>query len=152
MLYFLSVSFWEDLSKLLEEIKIKSTEHYGERLVSLVVFGSVAGGRATPESDIDLLIVLEEKPKGSYLTYMDFYDNVESRLRNLKNLGMRLSPIFLKKSSLREYLPWLWDTEFIVLYDKDGFFQGFLRRLEKFKRKIKIVKKPMPHFVVKNGK
>ena len=151
MLYFLSVSFWEDLSKLLEEIKIKSTEHYGERLVSLVVFGSVAGGRATPESDIDLLIVLEEKPKGSYLTYMDFYDNVESRLRNLKNLGMRLSPIFLKKSSLREYLPWLWNTEFIVLYDKDGFFQGFLRRLEKFKRKIKIVKKPMPHFVVKNG-
>ncbi len=152
MLYFLSVSFWEDLSKLLEEIKIKSTEHYGERLVSLVVFGSVAGGRATPESDIDLLIVLEEKPKGSYLTYMDFYDNVESRLRNLKNLGMRLSPIFLKKSSLREYLPWLWNTEFIVLYDKDGFFQGFLRRLEKFKRKIKVVKKPMPHFVVKNGK
>ena len=81
---------------------------------------------------------------------MEFYENVESKLKSLEKLGMRLSPIFLKRSSLREDIPWLWDTEFIVLYDKDNFFKNFLKRLEKFKGKIKYVKKPMPHFVLRD--
>ncbi len=145
------MSFNEELRELLEEIKEKAVEHYGERLVSLVVFGSVAGGRATPESDVDLLIVLKEKPKSSYRTYMDFYDNVESKLKSLESLKIRISPIFLKETSLKENLPWLWDTEFIILYDKDGFFQEFLKKLEKFKTRIKLVKKPMLHFLLRDG-
>ncbi len=145
------MSFNEELRELLEEIKEKAVEHYGERLVSLVVFGSVAGGRATPESDVDLLIVLKEKPKSSYRTYMDFYDNVESKLKSLESLKIRISPIFLKETSLKENLPWLWDTEFIILHDKDGFFQEFLKKLEKFKTRIKLVKKPMLHFLLRDG-
>ncbi len=145
------MSFNEELRELLEEIKEKAVEHYGERLVSLVVFGSVAGGRATPEPDVDLLIVLKEKPKSSYRTYMDFYDNVESKLKSLESLKIRISPIFLKETSLKENLPWLWDTEFIILYDKDGFFQEFLKKLEKFKTRIKLVKKPMLHFLLRDG-
>ncbi len=146
------MDFKKKLERFLEEIKEKATQHYKDRLLSLVVFGSVAKGKATPESDVDLLIVLEDKPKSSYETYMDFYENVESKLKSLEKLGMRLSPIFLRRSSLREDMPWLWDTEFIVLYDRDNFFKNFLKRLEEFKGKIKYVKKPMPHFVFKDGK
>ncbi len=152
MLYSKTVDFKKALEELLKEVKEKTTKHYGNRLVSLVVFGSVAKGKATPESDVDLLIVLEDKPKSSYETYMDFYENVESKLKSLEKLGMRLSPIFLRKSSLREDIPWLWGTEFIVLYDKEGFFKNFLKKLERFKSKIKLIKKPMPHFVLKDGK
>ncbi len=146
------MDFGRSLEELLEEIKEKALNHYGENLVSLVIFGSVAKGKATPESDVDLLIVLENKPGGSYETYMDFYENVESRLERLDKLGMRLSPVFLRRTSLKEEIPWLWDTEFIVLHDKEGFFRDFLRRLERFKSRLELVKKPMPHFVVKDGK
>lgn len=57
---------------------------------------------------------------------------------------MRVFPIFIKRDSLREDLPWLWDTEFIILYDRDEFFQNFIRKLEEFKKKkLKFVKKPI---------
>ena len=140
------------LNILLSEIREKAKKHYRDRLVSLVVFGSVAKGKATPTSDVDLLIVLEDKPESSFKTYMDFYENVESKLRYIDDVGLRLSPIFLKRSSLKEEIPWLWDTEFIVLYDKNGFFHKFLKRLERFKKRINFIEKPMPHFVIKDGK
>ena len=38
---------------------------YGERLVRAVLFGSYARGEATPESDVDVLVVLREK-RSSY--------------------------------------------------------------------------------------
>ncbi len=38
-------------------------KHYGERLVSAALFGSIARGNATPSSDIDLLLVIEGLPK-----------------------------------------------------------------------------------------
>jgi predicted nucleotidyltransferase len=34
-------------------------QHYGPRLKQVILFGSAARGEATPESDIDLLVVLE---------------------------------------------------------------------------------------------
>ncbi len=145
------MSFKTILNTLLSEIREKARKHYRDRLVSLVVFGSVAKGKATPTSDIDLLIVLEDKPESSFKTYMDFYENVESKLNIIEDISIRISPIFLKKTSLKEEIPWLWDTEFIVLYDKNGFFDRFLKRLERFKKRIKFIEKPMPHFVIKDG-
>jgi hypothetical protein len=38
----------------------------GDRLVSVVLFGSVARGDARASSDIDLLIVVEGLPKGHF--------------------------------------------------------------------------------------
>jgi predicted nucleotidyltransferase len=38
---------------------------YGERLISLAVFGSWARGTATPASDLDLLVVAEPLPHAS---------------------------------------------------------------------------------------
>ncbi len=138
--------FKSALHTLISEIEEKVKAHYKDRLVSLVIFGSVAKGKATPVSDVDLLIVLEDKPESSFKTYMDFYENVESKLKYIDNIGLRLSPIFLKKSSLKEEIPWLWDTEFIVLYDKNSFFSEFLKRLERFKKKDKVYRKAYASF------
>ncbi len=129
------------------ELREKALSYYKNRLISLVVFGSVAKNTWTPESDIDVLIVLEEKSKSSYRTYMEFYENVEEKL----NLRIRISPIFLERTSLKETLPWLWDTSFIILYDKNDFFKNFLKKLEGFKSKLKFIKDPMPHYVLKDG-
>lgn len=46
--------------KLLEETRA----FYGDRLVSLVVFGSVARGTYREDSDLDVLIIAERLPLG----------------------------------------------------------------------------------------
>jgi len=48
------------LSILLNELKARLVELYGQRLFSLILFGSQARGEATPDSDIDVMAVLNE--------------------------------------------------------------------------------------------
>ena len=44
---------------LLQSIKQRLGEHYGERLKGVVLFGSEARGEAGEESDVDLLVLLD---------------------------------------------------------------------------------------------
>lgn len=53
-----------DTLNLLDRLTLLCKEHYKERLISLVVFGSVGRGTAGPDSDIDLLLVVNEFPAG----------------------------------------------------------------------------------------
>lgn len=43
----------------LDELRARLRELYGERLVKLVLFGSQARGDARPDSDIDVMVVLK---------------------------------------------------------------------------------------------
>ena len=47
----------------LEEFVSKLTAGSRENLLSVVLFGSVAAGKATPESDLDVLLIFGERPK-----------------------------------------------------------------------------------------
>ncbi len=49
----------EDIAPILDELKLRLREFYGERLVKLVLFGSRARGDNEPDSDIDVLVVLD---------------------------------------------------------------------------------------------
>ena len=40
------------------------TSVLGDRLISVVLFGSVADGRARPDSDVDMLLVVHDLPPG----------------------------------------------------------------------------------------
>ena len=83
---------------LLTRINRVLRQHYGDRLVSAVVYGSV--GRGTPgfDSDIDLLVVAEPLPRGRMARVREF-DSVEStlepRIWSLEKLGIftSLSPM-----------------------------------------------------------
>ena len=48
----------KQLFVLLNELKSGLVELYGDRLFSVILFGSHARGEATPESDIDVMVVL----------------------------------------------------------------------------------------------
>lgn len=48
----------ETLSILLADLKAKLIELYGDRLFSLILFGSQARGEATSDSDIDVMVIL----------------------------------------------------------------------------------------------
>ena len=74
------------LEALLEALK----NVFGERLVSVVVYGSVARGEAGPDSDIDLLIVAEGLPRGMTRRLEVFEEAerlVEHSLERLRSMG-----------------------------------------------------------------
>ncbi len=146
------MSYKELIKELLEELKERSLNCFGDRLYSLVVFGSVASGLNTPESDVDVIYILKNF-RGSYEEFSLYYSCVEENLKTLKDLkklriNTFISPIFLDINHLTVRMPIFWKTEFIVLYDK-GVFRKFLSDLKKFKReKLIYHDKPMPYFEV----
>jgi len=46
--------------QLLQTCKERLASHYGSRFKGLILYGSMARGTADPESDVDLLVLLEE--------------------------------------------------------------------------------------------
>ena len=64
-----------DIAPLLHDFKIGAQKLYGERLKSIILFGSFARGEARADSDVDILLVLEDAD-------VDFYQEVK-RLSDL---------------------------------------------------------------------
>ena len=67
---------------ILKQLIIEARRFYGERLVSLAVFGSVGRGTFRPDSDIDVLLVINDLPNGRLLRVNEF-NEVEARLEPL---------------------------------------------------------------------
>jgi predicted nucleotidyltransferase len=50
----------KDIKEILEEVGEKLKKLYGENLRGIILYGSYARGEATEDSDIDLIILLED--------------------------------------------------------------------------------------------
>ena len=48
------------ISRILSTLLCQLSQHYQERLDRVILFGSYARGEATSDSDIDILVILEE--------------------------------------------------------------------------------------------
>ncbi len=113
-------------------------EHLGDRLVSVVLFGSVARGEAGPDSDVDLLIVGEGFPPGRFarLRLLEEADRAfEPELEALRGRGIhtRLSRVIKTRAEAGRTVPLYLDLveDAHLLYDRDGFFAGVLVRLRR---------------------
>lgn len=118
--------------RLLEEVR----QHYGQRLVSLVLFGSVARGTQTPDSDLDFLVVAESLRPGRMKRVEDFAAveaALEPDLMRMKETGIStsLSPVFKTPEEILRGSPLFLDMveDARLLYDRDGLFQEVLDRL-----------------------
>jgi predicted nucleotidyltransferase len=69
----------EDLKLLLAELKHGLINLYGQHLVALLLYGSYARGEQEPESDLDILIILDD------------YDLYSCEIKRTSELISRLS-------------------------------------------------------------
>jgi hypothetical protein len=123
---------------LLERFHAACRRHYGERLVSVVVFGSVGRGVAGPESDIDLLVVANPLPDGRVARVRDFADverDLDQDLAAAWRAGWnaRLSPVFKTPVEVEAGSPLFLDMvdDARLLTDRDGFMRQTLDRLRR---------------------
>jgi predicted nucleotidyltransferase len=126
---------FEDLQeRLLAEVKTL----YSNRLVSLVLFGSVARGTPGPESDIDFLIVADPLPNGRMRRVAEFEaaeGNLGPYLQTYSQEGVFtcLSPVFKTPAEVKQgsllFLDMVDDAR--IVYDRNGFFERYLNGLRK---------------------
>ena len=104
------------------------SEHLGTRLVSLVLFGSVARGEARKSSDIDLLVIAEGFPRSLWERRQPLLAEW-SRVRAEKGLpAVEWNLVTKSPEEARYHSPLYLDIteDGILLVDRDGFFQAVL--------------------------
>lgn len=134
--------------ELLNDLRERVVDSFSGRLVALVVFGSWAKGVSTPESDMDILIVLNKED--GYRDYEEFFEKVESPLKDRYGI-VKLSPVIRGDDHVSGLTSFLWDESYIILFDRDDFFSKVVEAIRRLKKEGKIIykKRPLPHYVTK---
>lgn len=111
--------------------------HYGERLVSLAVFGSVGRGVPRADSDVDCLIVADDLPRGRVNRVAEFgpveTDVIASHRQAHPTADVPLlSPIIKTPAEVEHgsllFLDMTEDAR--MLFDRDGFLADALERFK----------------------
>ena len=106
---------------------------FGDRLVSVVLYGSVARGDARPGSDINVLVVAGAIAPGPFKR-RDLLDAADQALApliaaaDMDGIPTRLARIVKTPEDAREIEPLYLDLtqDAVLLYDRDGFFARVL--------------------------
>jgi predicted nucleotidyltransferase len=122
---------------LLGQVLTACQRHYGDRLVSVAVFGSVGRGMPRADSDIDLLIVADGLPNGRLQRIGEFRTvevAVAAELAGARQAGLltELSPVLKTPAEVLQGSPLLLDMveDARLLYDRTGFLHEALDRLK----------------------
>lgn len=108
---------------------------YGSRLVSVAVFGSVGRGTPRRDSDVDVLLVTRDLPRGRTARVEEFLP-IDERMEAWSTLmwpaeaPLVLSPVFKTPAEVEAgsllFLDMIEDAR--ILYDEGGFFRAYLDR------------------------
>jgi hypothetical protein len=110
-------------------------EKFGEKLVSVVVFGSVARGEAKRDSDIDVLVVCEDFEKSMHRTdkLVDIILQLweEEKKSPEEQVWIEVYPLRPEEAEKNRpiYLDMIEDG--VIILDRNGFMENVLKRLEK---------------------
>jgi hypothetical protein len=103
---------------------------YGDRLESVAVFGSVGRGTPRTDSDLDLLLVVRDLPRGRVSRVAEFAA-VERAVASAEGTSVPLSPVFKTPEELAAGSPLLLDMtdDARILFDRSGLLTSTLERL-----------------------
>lgn len=123
----------EKIESILNHVLRESNRRWGQDLVSVIVFGSFARGDAYEHSDIDLLIIVKNLPKG--------WRERGTYELSLERLGLTwntpLQVILVEPEEIRlaidNVMPLLLEIResYRYLFDRDMFFQKEMKRFKK---------------------
>jgi len=106
---------------------------WGENLVSVVLYGSVARSECHKDSDVDLLVIAEKLPKSRLertRLLLQQRETLRDEVLSLEERGYhpRLSCIAKTREEAEYHSPLYLDMteDALILYDKGAFFQGVL--------------------------
>jgi len=118
-------------TELLNHVARLCREQYGERLVSLAVFGSVGRGTARPDSDVDLVLIVRDLPNGRIARVREFAP-IEVALEIATKDHIELSPVFKTPKEIANGSPLLLDMieDARILFDRNDFFKNTLNGLK----------------------
>lgn len=127
-----NIEMLSDYKQILNKFTQKLFARFKDDLISLVLFGSVTRGTARKESDIDILIILNDAPDSYYDRLKPVID-IELELRNdIEGMPPVFSSIILSMDEAKEnrniFLDMIDDS--IILYDKNSFFKNRLSELK----------------------
>jgi predicted nucleotidyltransferase len=97
----------------LEELKQALSRELGERLQAVILFGSLARGRYSEESDIDVLVLVSPEEPGDGQRVVDAAVDVM-----LRRPALVMSPVVLTPSRLAELKAR--ERRFALEIDRDG--------------------------------
>ncbi|MCS7113692.1 MAG: nucleotidyltransferase domain-containing protein [Candidatus Bathyarchaeota archaeon] len=108
-----------------------------------MVFGNVARGTARKDSDLDILIVVEDLPRARF-DRLALYLEAEKRLDPLldelliNGYAISITPILKSREEAKRIKPVYLDMteDAIIVYDKDGFFENILMYLRDVLRRL----------------
>ena len=131
---------FEELQQiLLSEVR----SFYQDRLVTLAVFGSTARGTYRFDSDLDILIIADDLPRGRMkrvAQFMRVEEKIEPFLSSLREDGINtyISPIFKTPQEVEMGSPLFLDMveDARILFDRDGFFSKILEQLRQKLKKL----------------
>jgi hypothetical protein len=131
----------EPYKSLLEKLTKLLQEEFQDKLISVVLYGSIARGDNRKDSDIDLLLVIKDLPK-TITERVILFDKVERKLDDdimrLMDEGyyVTFSPILKTPEEAMRFSPIYMDMteDAIILYDRNEFFR---KVLEKTKKRLK---------------
>jgi predicted nucleotidyltransferase len=129
------------IDRFLDALRRQAEKFYGERLVSLAVFGSHASGRARPRSDVDLFMVLTGAAPKRRLR-LDEFDRFEEQLAPAIEAAeaggqqVELSPVIRTRDEAEGFsILYLDMTVHVrILVDRDEFLA---RRLDRMRAELR---------------
>ncbi len=134
---------YKDYQNFLDVFVNLLSHYYRNKLLSVVVYGSVARNKARENSDIDILIILE-KAQAEYYKRTEEIIKILKKLRHTneynllrkKGYSAYIKPIIFSKQETKanKYLFLDIIEDGIILYDQNQFFK---KRLLSFKKRLK---------------